>query len=101
MKNIQVIDGAENCSYDIFSADENEFKHVFPDDNQDIEFVEDVYKRLGYEKAAKVLASIWSRRIDKSKASGIHGTLFCDLERKRRFYPTKRENEAVANPANF
>ena len=98
MKNIQVIDGADNCAYDVFAADEDEFKAIFPAEDQDIEFVEDVYRRLGNDRAMKVLGSVWSRRMNKKKVSGIHGTLFCDLERKRRFYPTKRENEAVANP---
>ena len=29
MKNIQVIDGAENCVYDIFSATDEEFALIF------------------------------------------------------------------------
>ena len=38
MKNIQVIDGANNCSYDIFAVTDDEFKILFPDPGQDIEF---------------------------------------------------------------
>ena len=35
MKNIQVIDGARNCVYDIFAATEEEFALIFPAD-QDV-----------------------------------------------------------------
>ena len=31
MKNIQIIDGAENSVYDIFQATEDEFAVIFPD----------------------------------------------------------------------
>jgi hypothetical protein len=34
MKNIQVIDGAKNSAYDIFSCTEEEFKLLFPDIGQ-------------------------------------------------------------------
>ena len=98
MKNIQVIDGADNCAYDVFAAEENEFRAIFPAQGQDIEFVEDVVKRLGDDEAAKILGGVWGRRIDKKAIAGIHGTLFCDLEKKRQVYPAKREDEAVANP---
>lgn len=63
MKNIQVIDGAINCSYDIFAV------------------------------------GVWKKRQNKKTITGIHGTLFYDLiEEKKKFYPTNRENEMIANP---
>ena len=42
MKNIQVIDEAVNCVYDIFAATEEEFEAIFPDD-QNIAFIGEVY----------------------------------------------------------
>ena len=30
MKNIQIIDGAENCVYDLFAATDEEFARIFP-----------------------------------------------------------------------
>ena len=98
MKNIQVIDGAENATFDVFAASEDEFLFIFPNDGQDIEFIEDVYDRLGNEKAATVFISLWKRRVDKKTVDGIHGTLFCGLRNRRKFYPTKREDEMIANP---
>jgi len=53
MKNIQIIDGAVNCTYDIFAATEEEFNQIFLGDTN-IEFNTDVYKRLGKEKSARI-----------------------------------------------
>jgi len=39
-KNIQVIDGAINCHYPIYSIEEEYFNLIFPN-GQDIEFIED------------------------------------------------------------
>jgi hypothetical protein len=46
MKNIQIIDGAENCTFSIFQATEEEFQVIFPKADQDIEFSEDLFGRL-------------------------------------------------------
>ncbi len=35
MKNIQVIDGATNCVYDVFSSSEAEFRLLFPEGSED------------------------------------------------------------------
>jgi hypothetical protein len=44
MKNIQVIDGAENCVYDIFSATDEEFALIF-EAGTDVAFIDEVYDR--------------------------------------------------------
>ena len=41
MKNIQVIDGAENCVYDVFAASDETFALIFTH-NTDIAFAEDL-----------------------------------------------------------
>lgn len=64
MKNIQVIDGAMNCAYDIFAATDEEFKLIFPNEGQDIQFAEDIYSN---EEAQMVLSKIWQRRTSKKK----------------------------------
>ena len=46
MKSIQVIDGADNCAYDVFSISDKSFEKIFPD-GQDIEFIKDLIHRLG------------------------------------------------------
>jgi len=99
VKNIQIIDDAINCTYDIFAIDESIFCEIFLGD-QDVEFEDDLFKRLGEIEAKKLLSILWDNRVDKKLVSGIHGTLFfgycCD--EKRPFYPTKIESEMVANP---
>lgn len=96
MKNIQVIDGAINCSYDVYSVSERDFLVIFPAPNQDIEFIEDVVERLGEDEAGKLVMRATSprKRVEKCRVNGIHGTLFFQLaDVKKRFYPNKREKD--------
>lgn len=92
MKNVQVIDGADNCTYDIFGISDEGYALLFPN-GQDIEFISDFIDRVGKETAAAVVGPIWKRRRDKKKVRGIHGTLFYELDFKKEFYPTKKEDE--------
>ena len=96
MKNIQVIDGAENCVYDIFAATEEEFTLIFPA-GEDVAFIDEVCNREDEQTLDAVFERIWRRRIPKAEAIGIHGTLFYELEFKKAYYPTRRDEEAV-NP---
>lgn len=98
MKNIQVIDGADNCTYDIYAATEREFSLIFPS-GQDIEFIDDFVQRVGKRRARKVLDALWQRRQNKKEIRGVHGTLFYELGFKKKYYPTKKEDEAVVNLA--
>lgn len=97
MKNIQVIDGAENCVYDIFAATDAEFALIFPL-HQDVAFIDEVYAE-GRDTAAlnQAFAAIWTRRVPKSQAMGIHGQLFYELEHKKSYYPNRRDEDAI-NP---
>ena len=97
MKNIQVIDGADNCTYDIFQISDKDFKFIFPGDT-DIEFIEDFCDRVGEDKATEILAKVWKKRVDKKAVNGIHGTLFYELDYKKKYYPTKKDSEMLANP---
>jgi hypothetical protein len=93
VKNIQVIDGAENCVYDIFAATEDEFALIFPA-GHDIAFIDEVCSRSDASQLIDALARIWTRRVPKAAAAGIHGTLFYGYERKKLYYPTRRDEEA-------
>jgi hypothetical protein len=96
MKNIQIIDGARNSVYDIFSATEYEFSLIFPA-GQDIAFIDEVMSRGPSQELNAAFRNMWSRRIAKKDAMGIHGLLFYELEYKKAYYPTRRDEEAV-NP---
>ncbi len=94
MKNIQVIDGADNCTFPIFQTTEDEFRATFPVPGQDIEFAEDLFDRLGEPRGIEVMSPIWKRPIRKSEANGIHGTLFYGFADRKKYFPkTKREKD--------
>lgn len=96
MKNIQVIDGADNCVYDIFAASEDVFNLVFAP-GTDVAFVEVLENRPDAEVVFKTLETIWPNRVAKSQVHGIQGTLFYGLIGKRKYYPARRDEEAM-NP---
>lgn len=96
MKNIQVIDGALNAVYDIFQATDEEFSLIFPP-GEDIAFIDEVIARGVGAELDPVFTRIWKRRIPKARAMGINGVLFYELDHKKRYYPTRRDEEAV-NP---
>ncbi len=102
MRNILIIDGADNATFSIFQATESEFTSIFPND-QDMEIIEDFIGRLGDAAATAILTLIWQRPILKRDAVGIHGTLFYDCEARRKYLPqSKREvdwDEGAINPA--
>lgn len=96
MKNIQVIDGAVNSVYDIFQATEEEFSLIFPP-GEDVAFIDEVYERGPGEELGAAFERIWTRRIPKRNAMGIDGLLFFELDVKMKYYPTRRDEEAI-NP---
>jgi hypothetical protein len=95
MKNIQIIDGAINCVYDIFAATDTEFRMIFPK-GEDIAFIDEVRKRNWKSKMQlhSAFTRIWKRRLAKRDAIGIHGIIFYELPEKKCFYPTRRDDEA-------
>lgn len=98
MKNIQVVDGAENCVYDIFSISDEDFTIIFPS-GTNIAFIDELYGNR--DNKAEVLDimfnKIWLNRINKNDANGINGILFYEMEYKKKYYPTRKDEEAI-NP---
>jgi len=93
MKNIQVIDGAANCAFSVYHISEETFSAIFPGERQNIEFIDDLIVRLGERKAGQLLTPIWKHRVEKEDIVGLHGTLFFEMEFKKKFYPNKRESD--------
>jgi hypothetical protein len=102
LKNIQIVDGAENATLSVFQATDAEFAAIFPD-GRDMDLVDDLVERLGETVAGLLLTPLWSRPILKRDALGIHGTLFYDTAARRPHIPTsKREvdwSDGVINSA--
>lgn len=96
-KNVMIIDGADNCAYDIFSVPEDFFVMLFPSSGQDVEFIEDVLARHKDGELDSLFAEMWKHPILKKDALGIHGILFYELAKKKRFYPTKRDSDLSVN----
>jgi len=91
MKNVQIIDGADNATFSVFQVTDQEFAEIFPN-GQDMELSEDFHQRVGEARARAILTPIWERPILKRDAQGIHGALYYDWERKRGHLPvSKRE----------
>jgi|ERR1700744_285557 hypothetical protein len=101
MKNIQIIDGADNATYSIFQATDQEFDAIFPAPGQDMEIVEDYVGRVGEDHAGRTLSEIWERPIHKRDACGIHGTLYYDYKERSKYLPeSKREIDRAAGQIN-
>jgi hypothetical protein len=100
MKNIQVIDGALNCTFSIFQATDEEFALLFPEPRQDIQYAEDLVLLPRQDEVEAALRQLWERPIRKQDALGIHGTLFYKLERYKTYYRAKREDGVVPSEVN-
>jgi hypothetical protein len=91
LNNVQIIDGADNATFSIFQASNEEFALLFPN-GQDMEFAEDVVDRIGEIPANKIFDAMWERPILKRDADGIHGTIYFNYASKRQAVPaSKRE----------
>ncbi|MGG9016250.1 hypothetical protein ACQ9A5_26235, partial [Escherichia coli] len=60
MKNVQIIDGANNATFSVFQATDEEFTAIFPE-GRDMELIEDLVERLGDDEAARILTPLWDR----------------------------------------
>ena len=93
MKNIQIIDGAMNCTYDIFQATTQEFDSIFLN-GTNILFADEI---VSSEETDRIFKNLWNRRIPKTEAMGIHGTIFYELNHKKEYYPDRIDENAI-NP---
>lgn len=94
MKNIQAIDGATNATFSIFQATDEEFALLFPN-GTDIAFRDDIEARLTEKQQDDIFGALWSRPVDKKTVEGIHGTYFVDLDYRKFFFPTRKEEDVL------
>ncbi len=100
MKTVMVVDGALNCAYDCFAADEELFAALFPGDGQDIEFIEDFQDRTD-GRWDDSLSAMWASPLDRKQLRGIDGILFYGLPEKKPFYPNKRDTDLDGRGRGF
>ncbi|SDZ06116.1 hypothetical protein SAMN04487939_1148 [Lysobacter sp. yr284] len=96
MKNIQVVDAAINCVYDVFALDDADFDLLFPP-GQDVAFIDEALARHPPATLEPVFERLWRNRVPKREVRGLHGLLFCELDEKKPFYP-QRVDELAVNP---
>ena len=84
-KNIQVVDGALNCVYDVFAACEDDY--FFP---KTWTLRSSRISNIARMRQASPTPSNGFGRTECPTANGIHRTLFCDRPEKRQYYPTLR-----------
>jgi hypothetical protein len=94
MKNVQVVDGAGNCAYDVFAATDEEFAMIFPAD-QDVAFIGEVLERGPKKDLDEAFDRIWKRRLLRQDVVGIHGLLFYELDFKKKYYPRRRDDDIL------
>jgi hypothetical protein len=97
MKNIQVIDGARNSTFDIYQISDDLFNQIFPN-GTDVAFLAEVERNFKVIDSDKVWDLIYQSKVDKKQVIGIHGTLhltgsYCSKE----FFPSRKESEVVKN----
>ena len=97
MKNVQVIDGAVNSTFDIYAISEDTYNVIFSN-GEDVVFLDSVEVRLRSLNIDK--EAFWQRfyrkKVLKKEVEGIHGTLhltgsFC----QEQYFPTHKENEVL------
>jgi hypothetical protein len=95
MKNIQLIEPAQNTDFPIYAVSDEDFSLVFPAPDQDIEFVDDLENRVGKRQIGTLIQRITSResRVPKREVVGIHGTLFLNFPERKQYFPNKRETD--------
>lgn len=92
MKNVQIIDGADNCTFSIFEFTDEQFLLVFPAEGQDLAFAEDLEASLSEAMLEKAFEVVWTRPVDKQEIQGLHGTIFYEFDDKKHYFPqTRRE----------
>ena len=99
MKNVMIIDGADNCAYDIFAATDDEFALMFPGDGQDIAFIDEIIAAMPRAEFQSRTAALWARPVDNKSASGLHGTIFYELDHKKQYYPNRKKSDLTASRA--
>jgi len=92
MKNIQIIDSADNCTFSIFQFTDEQFALIFSAAGQDIAFAEELEASLDERQIRQAFDGVWDRPLSKTMAMGIHGTIFYGFEDKKGCFPaTRRE----------
>jgi hypothetical protein len=97
-KNIQVIDGAINSTFEVYQVPEELFNLLFPD-GTDVAYLDEVEERLklnSIDEEIEMWGAVYRNKVDKKQLTGIHGTLhLTGSYSDKAYFPTRKENEVV------
>jgi hypothetical protein len=97
VKNIMIIDGADNCAYDVFAATDDEFAFIFPAKGQDVAFADEIWAEPASPLMRQTFDALWTRPVDKKTMTGLHGTIYFQLENKKQYYPNRKDSDLTDN----
>jgi TRAP-type C4-dicarboxylate transport system substrate-binding protein len=90
-RNVQVIDGAINSTFDIFQVSIEQFEKLFPNDNN-VAFIEDFPFLID---DSDFWNEFYINKVAKTKVKGIHGTLhLIGSEVVKSEFPNRKEVDA-------
>jgi len=98
-KNFQIIESAQNFTFDVYCVDDEIFQIIFPD-GTDVAFLDEVDLRVRKQTKYGYLefwALAYGQKVDKKTLdSGLHGTLhltgsLCE----KKLFPTRLEDEVI------
>lgn len=72
MKNIEIIDGALNSRFEIYTVDDETFALLFPEGQDEI-YLEDLSEALQNDEA--FWDRVYTYEVDRQSVTGIHGIL--------------------------
>jgi hypothetical protein len=82
VKNIQVIDGAANCTFSLFQATDEEFELLFPEPRQDIQYAEDLVGLPRQDEIASALQRIWQRPLREKREEAVDRSAINPAQRR-------------------
>ncbi|MBT2739992.1 hypothetical protein [Bacillus sp. ISL-77] len=89
--NVQIIDGAINSVFEIYNINEEQFNIIFPN-GTDVAFTSDFPYLEDHEDFWSLF---YSRRVDKKKVEGIHGTIHLKgSDAVKEDFPNRKETDA-------
>jgi hypothetical protein len=97
MKNIQVIDGALNCTFSIFQATDEEFLLLFPDPRQDIQYAEDLPDSQCKMRSTQPYSEFGSAPYESRTYGEFMEPYFTNLKGTRK--PTAKREKTPLTPA--
>ena len=72
MKNIEIVDGALNSRFEIYTVEDDVFNALFPDGKDEI-YLEDLSEKL--QSDAVFWERVYAREVERRSVQGIHGIL--------------------------